>query len=89
MTDNQKMLKEFESELFSEGEIENMKTDILVETKDISFESWLAKLCSRFAFTHNYRVTVLIPAIYRNKKFESKLRSEFEELKEIVAEDED
>ena len=95
----QKILNEFYKELFSTdfndyaSPTQNEKTDSLCDNINISFDDWLVKLAEVFCDDNGYKLMEIKDAIDVEPQFIKDLKHEFkrlkEEVKEILAEDEE
>lgn len=95
----QKILNEFYKELFSTdfndyaSSTQNEKTDSLCDDINISFDDWLVKLAEVFCDNSGYKLIAVLDAINDEPQFKKDLKREFnrlkEEVKEMLAEDED
>ena len=95
----QKILNEFYEELFSTdfkdyaSPTQNEKTDSLCNDIDISFDDWLVNVADVFCDDNGYKLIEVLDAIKAEPQFKKDLKHEFkhlkEEVKEMLAEDED
>jgi hypothetical protein len=88
----QQILNDFYVDLFSTvyndypSVVQNAKTDILCENIEISFEDWLDELIDTYCYNNSQDIEAVKKAIEAEPQFKEDLKSEFDDLKEEVAE---
>ena len=88
----QKILNDFYVDLFSTAYndfpsvVQNAKTDILCDNIDIGFEDWLDELIDTYCYNNSQDIKAIKKAIEAEPQFKEDLKSEFDSLKEEVAE---
>lgn len=91
----QKILDDFNADLFATAYkdnpsvVQNAKTDILCEDSSISFDDWFDQLVDIYCNSNSVDAKELKKAIEAEPKFKEDMKSEFNDLKEVVEEDED
>ncbi len=93
MSYKQKILNDFYVDLFSTvyndypSVVQNAKTDILCDNIEISFEDWLDELIDTYCYNNKQDIEAIKKAIEAEPQFKEDLKSEFDYLKEEVAEE--
>ena len=87
-----KLINKFYEALFStdfndyETATQNAKTDNLFDCKD--FNEWLVMLIKTFAREFELATELIIIDVYSDSEFIKSMKAEYEELKELCADDE-
>ena len=91
----QKILDDFNADLFATAYkdypsvVQNAKTDILCEDSNISFDDWFDQLIDIYCRSNSVDAEELKKAIEAEPQFREDMKSEFDDLKETIEEDED
>jgi hypothetical protein len=84
---------DFSTELFStdyrgtDSRTQNAKTDLISNNPDIEFEPWMYYLIERFAEEFELEAETVADAL--SDKFINDLKAEFDDLKELIGDDDD
>ena len=82
-----KLIDKFNDALFRPSATENAKTDYLFECE--SFNEWFERLITVFAEEARLSRTVVHTEVFTDAEFIDSMKAEYEELKELCADDED
>jgi hypothetical protein len=84
---------DFYTELFStdyrdvDSPVQNAKTDILTDNHELEFEQWMHYLIERFAEVTDLDAEAIADSL--SDEFINDLKQEFDELKELISDDEE